>query len=444
MKVQVTLVASFVAFAVAELAHAGVIVVDAAGGGSFTQIQPAIDAALEGDTILVKPGDYAGSGIYSLWIEGKSLTVVGDVGTLPSLSRRVRVENLAAGQVVTLARLKAQAVGGSSSFAAAVEVENCLGAVRVVSCDFTAKTATSGSPGMTHGATVTESHDVAFTGCAVRGGDELTEIECVSPSGANAIGGFGLRVWGASVASYECAIDGGHGRNGGDTTGSGGEAVYVTTNSSSSTPAFFFASRSNIHGGVGGSTDCIDYGCAKSGGDGVHLQNAFGAPDPIGWFLDLMVGGGAPGTWINGSQYKFCGPVAPGIAYSGIPAFTFSVASLGFTIPAVAREGTHVTVTFTGEPGSRVYLNDQLTTTFEATASWRGVLLSPFPTASAPAREIKWGVIPASGVLTRTYPVPQLPPGVQAQTRYLQPYRLGANGITLGSFRTLTVLDSAF
>ena len=34
------------------------IVVDLGGGGDFTAIQPAIDAAEDGDTVLVKPGEY--------------------------------------------------------------------------------------------------------------------------------------------------------------------------------------------------------------------------------------------------------------------------------------------------------------------------------------------------------------------------------------------------
>ena len=43
-------------------AHAGArgatIVVDPGGGGDFREIQPAIDVAADGDTVLVKPGEY--------------------------------------------------------------------------------------------------------------------------------------------------------------------------------------------------------------------------------------------------------------------------------------------------------------------------------------------------------------------------------------------------
>jgi hypothetical protein len=221
--------------------------------------------------------------------------------------------------------------------------------------------------------------------------------------------------------------------------------VYVDTASGSRTPAFFFAGRSNIHGGEGGDTDCAAFGCPRSGGDGIHLRNEFDpTPDPTGWFFDLMIGGGAPGTWTNGNGLG-CDPVAPGNAYSGVPGFTFSVASVGFMMPGVAREGEFVIVQFTGAPGAQVFLNDELTTTFDGVASWRGVQLSPFADSLiGPARARRWGTIPASGVLTASYRVPMLLPGEQAQTRFLQAYRIGSNGITLGTFRTLTVLDSAF
>ena len=37
---------------------AATIIVDPSGGGDFIEIQPAIDAAQNGDTVLVKPGEY--------------------------------------------------------------------------------------------------------------------------------------------------------------------------------------------------------------------------------------------------------------------------------------------------------------------------------------------------------------------------------------------------
>jgi hypothetical protein len=47
-------------------------------------------------------------------------------------------------------------------------------------------------------------------------------------------------------------------------------------------------------------------------------------------------------------------------------------------------------------------------------------------------------------VLTRVYHTPALPAGVEAPMRFHQDYRICANGLTLGSFATLTVPGSHF
>jgi len=49
--------ASAILLALSGLGPAATIVVDPAGGGGFDRIQPALDAAAEGDTVLVMPGE---------------------------------------------------------------------------------------------------------------------------------------------------------------------------------------------------------------------------------------------------------------------------------------------------------------------------------------------------------------------------------------------------
>lgn len=48
----------FVVLVSGSLLLAGTITVDPSGGGDFSAIQPALDAAADGDTVLVKPGEY--------------------------------------------------------------------------------------------------------------------------------------------------------------------------------------------------------------------------------------------------------------------------------------------------------------------------------------------------------------------------------------------------
>jgi hypothetical protein len=421
MKIGSLLIASSGWVVLSGAASAGVIVVAAGGGGSFTDIQPAVNAAANGDTILVKPGTYT-----TFTINAKGLTVVGDVGTI-SVAGRVLIENLSAAQAVTLANIKAT---GGPGFTNALQVEDCAGAVRFVACHWFGG---DDGPGMGPngagvGGLVLNSGNIAFAGCTIIGGDGMSGHTCLFDTvtfAEEALTGAA-----SSIALYDCIVTGGHGGNGGDWTEPGGDAIRLHT-------GFLFAGRSNITGGHGGDTDC-GYSCPDTGGAGWDLATTASA-----WVLECMISGGLGGT--QGTNPFGCPPGQQGPTYPDQTPFTFGVPSIGFMSPHVAREGDFVVVKFIGPPGAHVYLNDELTTTFEGVASWRGVLLSPFPErGSGPERTRRWGVIPSSGELNQVYKVPMLPSGVQAQTRFLQAYRIGANGITLGSFRTLTVLDSSF
>ena len=87
---------------------ADVIVVDAGGGGDFVTIQAAVDAAVDGDTILVKPGAYAG-----FTATNKALSIVGDTMSTVHVGGGVRVLNLSAGKAFLL-----QNVGSDGAFSA--------------------------------------------------------------------------------------------------------------------------------------------------------------------------------------------------------------------------------------------------------------------------------------------------------------------------------------
>jgi hypothetical protein len=72
--------------------------VDDSGGADFVQIQDAIDAAADGDVILVEPGDYA-----SFAIVDKGLVLTGTTPTaMVRVSSHSEVRDLAAGKLVEL------------------------------------------------------------------------------------------------------------------------------------------------------------------------------------------------------------------------------------------------------------------------------------------------------------------------------------------------------
>ena len=79
-------------------AQANTIVVDVYGGGSYTDIQSAVDAAQPGDVVLVMAGYYSG---FTL---AKPISVIG-VGSAYLLSATLTIQNITAGQRAVIVNL---------------------------------------------------------------------------------------------------------------------------------------------------------------------------------------------------------------------------------------------------------------------------------------------------------------------------------------------------
>ncbi|MBA7703277.1 hypothetical protein ES703_112059 [subsurface metagenome] len=65
----------FVLLGVCGTAHAEIIYVDDDGPGDFTNIQAAIDAAVDGDVVIIAPDTYTGDGNRDIDFHGKAITV---------------------------------------------------------------------------------------------------------------------------------------------------------------------------------------------------------------------------------------------------------------------------------------------------------------------------------------------------------------------------------
>lgn len=356
-------------------------------GADFTQIQPAVDAAADGDLILVKPGNYT-----QFAIVDRGLTIVAETPGSVHIGGTLRVTALAADKRVNLIHLS-----GTANEERALRFSGNQGAIRVRGGTWIGKTHASPTLAL-DAAYVDDCDDVSLRECTLQGGSGLYLNTPVW-------GGAGLRQRQSNVALHDCALLGGKGAtgksdvNGGD-GGSGGAGALVEG-------GFLFASGCTLTGGQGGnggdaSSLFQDGGNAGSGGDGVQVEDA-----QLGLLASSLAGGaqGFPG-W---------GPM--GFGSSGVPGMPLEVQGdvqlTNHPGPVVRwngdghwQAGSAETWSFQGPPGASIWIVASNKTQFLPSASKQGVLLvGGFPSLQFA------GTLDASGNLTRVFVPPALPPG---------------------------------
>jgi hypothetical protein len=444
------------AFAVVSLgssAAAGVLVVDAAGGGAFTDLQLAINAAQDGDTLLVKAGTYE-----TCQIDNKSLTIVADSGSTVVVEAGAQVLNLAPSKRVVLSGLRISGTWPSQYSdppGVGLSLTGNSGPVRIEDCRIEGGwgdndiwcTCISGSPcsGAMGVTVISNPAGVAFVGCTIYGGSSGGPYDCYcdTPPPPSINGNTGLYLEDGLVALYDCQVHGGSGGGSCHAGGNGGDGAHVTTASMATT---LVASDCTFNGGYGGG--------APEGGDVPPPQGGNGGAGLVVdsgayiWRLDTTFTGG-----LGGSGSQSAGINGQAIVNLGV-IFPFAVPHLKLTTPSVVRELQTVPLTVHGRPGDDIYLYMSQETPFRGLPSWHGVQLATYPPPSStappgtkPLTRYRWilGTIPASGVLDTSFSFPDLGANVSAQTWFLQAWRHSpVDGYTLGSFRALTVLDSAY
>jgi hypothetical protein len=294
--------------------------VDDSGGADFVQIQDAIDAAADGDVILVEPGDYA-----SFAIVDKGLVLTGTTPTaMVRVSSHSEVRDLAAGKLVELTGFRfgePALIGG----AAALVVQDCTGSVRASSCVMTGWdpvanhcppqgtytypcayyysgcTDTSAMPG----AEVRNSVDTVFFQCTLRGGRGSwhTEYHCaVATPGAP-----GILLDGGDATLLACVSEGGLGGGYGPVSlhcadgEAGGDGVHARNGST------VFLHGGQHRGRPGGGFDCDPSGtcCGVPGvdGDGLHVD----ASSSGAWLAGQITPGiGGAGTVTASRTTPYC------------------------------------------------------------------------------------------------------------------------------------------
>jgi hypothetical protein len=377
------------------------VVAPTAGPGVFsTQIQPAVNAAADGDLILVKGGSFVGFSITN-----KSVGVVAELGASVNVLGTVEITNLSSSQRVLFERVAVSATAPNTN----LWIHNNAGPVWLEGCTFAPVTAGFDQYGV-DGADVDQCASVAFLRCTMTGSHAYAWKGSTSA-------GWGLFASASNVTLYDSACVGGAGETGFTPFGGkGGIGAYVLS-------GFAFASGSVFQGGAGGSS-AISGGM---GGTGLDNNATFVS-------LDCTFLGGIGGSSPQGSG-------APGIPLIGtVDAIAGKARHFNATSPI--RELQNTTMTLGGIPGENAAilfsLGQDVPIYFPDLS---GVLLPSLVGADA----ILLAAIPGSGVLTIQKPVPSLPPSLKGQPIYVQSFFFDAaiTNVVLGPASAVVVLDSS-
>lgn len=393
-------------------------------GVDFTQVQAAVDAAADGDTILVKRGNWAVHDPVTL--DARALTIIGEPGLLGSLPRiaALTIQHLGAGQTCALRALQS----------GPVQIDACAGPVWLEGLQVY-----GGAPSLR----VHASSSCMLMRCVVTGAHGADLIPGLKS------GETGLLCEDANVYAMGCEISGGAGGAGATSLPGGPGGVGLRALGSGTLVLSGGAVRGGA-GGLGGNASyCESSGCGPGGDGGVGLGNELSNPQSLILRDTLVKGGsGASGgiTWTQGGP--FCDPAshcASGAAAADLVGGSptqFAGTARGLTVAAPIREGQQIQIVLTGVPGDLLLLAFQSATSpFYFQACGGPVLL---PLQNLPY--LLPGVVGPDGWLYVFLSAPVIgDPSFETFQLFTQAAFLAADGSCNASSGSLFVwLDSAF
>jgi hypothetical protein len=411
-------------------------VVDAASGPGtdFTTIQAAVDAAVDGESVLVRPGTYA-----SFAIVGKDVDVVADGGPVTVAGFELR--DLASSGSIVVRGLQSTGVAGPGA-----AIVDCAGHVLVEACTLVGAdgdgvfVSPNFDPSGAPGAFVDGSTRVAFARSTLRGGDGDDYVPLTVLFGA---GGDGLRAVGSFVALYTCTALGGDGGDVADddaawTGGAGGDGIEIDA-------GFLFVSGGSATGGDGGRggedfdgfTGSYTCGNGGPGGDGLRQSSPSIGPVAV-QLLAVVTNGGAGGPPYFGAP---CASGADGEPVDVDPAALLVLQQQFYRFRATSpvREGGTVDFVFGGEPGAFVVLGLATQPFFAPAAFLNGVLL-----VDPSAQVLLPGLLDGNGALTTALTANLAVPALSGLTVHAQPLFVSplTQEFVLGPASSVLVLDA--
>jgi len=375
----------------------GIRIVSTTGGPSFTTLQSAVDAAVDGDVILVGGGSYFGAVV----IDDKSLWIVAPPVGEVAVTGLIAVRNLSAGKAVFVS-----GIGTTSNLG--LDLQNNAGPVWLQFCTFRASqggpaTACNGSNEVFPVARITNSSEVALFGCSITGGEGGSAI-AVLPPAIGGDGGTALSIVSSNVALHDTVLLGGKaGETEGCSSGpTAGDGCTVTGTGTA------YLAGCTIRGGdgfdgLGTST------CGGPGGRGLVI----GAGTPVHLATNTLL----PSEGGHGFHPGMCnGPGGQGLVDNGAQLSIHAFQRPLFFGSTVHAGPLAYTVEVHGDPGdaTSVVRASRPRWSFVPAADSVRLLPEIVPHAYPPA------TIPPSGELLLDVGFAALPAGVGWRTAYAQ------------------------
>ncbi len=393
-----------------------VLIVDAQGGGNFTDLPAAVAAASSGDVLLVREGDYSG-----FQTSGVALSIQAHPAAIeaPRILGSVRLTQVPLGETFLLDGFEVEA------FDQQVPVLVTLnpGSIRIQDCLLKAHPTQFGDFPAS-GMFAQTSDDVAVADSTLEGGDMLAFLGYAGGE-TGGTGGAGITINQAQVAVHRSILRGGEGGDlpNGGIGGQGGPGATIFGGRLHLSQCFLRAGQSGDTG------DGIFPGLCANGGPGLSVLSTNSRVSQLG----TTIVGGDPGAYIT-APCTIGGQIGPAVSgdlrtIPGVPR--------ALIVDGVVLEGTPVTTRYRGKPGD---LAARLVSTSSAFL-WRpvrkGALLID---TQLPQSILIQGTLDGEGTLevTETF---GLPAGVQASTLYLQGLFVGVDGVTnLANPRAMTIV----
>ncbi len=301
------------------------------GGPSaqYTNIQQAVSAAVDGDVIRVWSGNYS-----AFVLDGKRVIFMAKDGPgTVSVSGETSIKNIPAGSAMSISGFDFQ---GIQSYSHTLEIEGCLGSVRIRDCSITGGDVSSA-------ALITDCADVAMFDTDLLSGWVWVSGWEHGISGRNC-----MDIVDSTLSAYSCVFEGVGGTaadHNGDSGGSGSTALWA-----SGTCQVYLSKCTLIggNGGSGASPSNLGNQCTYGGWGGWGFYSLHTSTEA--WFLecDLRPGLGGSGLCPLGSgttspdgQEATLGTYLPGKTVS-------------LRAPRDMQDNSTLTLTFSGSPGDLV------------------------------------------------------------------------------------------